>query len=686
MRSRSTKSAKTASGYSDRCGSIRHRPQDAGEVHQAEVRPQPAENGRAGHRVRRRLRTNLFCRFCAGPHKSNADRFSLAESLPNLAMGLVVTLGTFAGGCSPREYLESDVDAGVRSGAADEAVEDASAEAAISASDRTLDRDGMQNLVGKDTDSFSSADRDSTRSASAAGGSSADRDSPNSVATPPAAAAEDDLMQELFGGEDSGEGSSLDTPDASSASVSASVSASGETEVRLRTLSKPIPANADPGQLIASLGNLDADVRTMVAGGDPNRTPAENRELLLAFLETKWDVADALVIHPDSAADQVTLGKRAAIEAMSGLASLGMESAVGSLREASEAAIGSASPGLKIDGHLVQLSMATRQFVAGGEDAADSMIRHVDAIASVVRGGGGAVEVQTPGEATSTLVGLGRARQTLSKYGEDIRAAHVRDVITDLYADSPSSSIAMLSAEMAGQVVFNEVDQMLERLIEGENVEAERWTAAIETLIDRAPDLLTVRYLAPAALELEAAGLQQAADRIYDVLQRRFDDPDSATGQEVGLATEAMEARRAMIGKVFAPSGSDLRDQPLTLLDYRGKVVLMPFWASTSPESLSILDSLREIRDDHPEKVAIVGMNLDLTQPMPAALAHRMAEIPSFRGAAPSEPINPVASQFGLVSLPFVVVIDEKGVVSGIAYLPRQLRRETERLIDRSES
>lgn len=595
--------------------------------------------------------------------------------------GLAILVVCVVGGCSPRDYLESassaeDVDAA--------ASIDTGMDADVSSASDAVTGEGIRgsDAIGGSIDA-PVTQRSVADVSESSGLPSVDESTMSDMGSA------DSVMRELFGG---------DTVDGDPAPPvrkrgvgfeSADRSETGDTDnpdaFRLRTPSRPIPTNASPDKLIESLGDLDADVRTMVAGGDPERSPEQNRELLLAFLETKWDVADALVVHPESEADQVTLGKRAAIEAMSGLASLGMESAVGSLREASEEAIGSSRPGLKIDGHLVQLAMASRRFIAGQKDGAASMMEHVDAIAETLRKAGGAVAVQTPGEATSTLVGLGRARQTLSKYGEDLPAAKIRDNILDLYADSPSPSIAMLAAEMAGQMVFDEVDELLERLIAGENVEAERWTTAIEDLIDEAPDLLTVRYLAPAALELEAAGLRQAADRIYDVMQRRFDDPDSATAREVQLAVEAMSARREMIGKMFTPSGSDLRDRPLTLLDHRGKIVLMPFWASDRPESLSILDSLRDIRERHPDRVAIVGMNLDLSGPMTDELAQAMDDIASFRGAAPSEPINPVAKQFGLVSLPFVVVVDQDGLVSHIAYLPAQIRRATERLLDESD-
>jgi thioredoxin-like negative regulator of GroEL len=123
---------------------------------------------------------------------------------------------------------------------------------------------------------------------------------------------------------------------------------------------------------------------------------------------------------------------------------------------------------------------------------------------------------------------------------------------------------------------------------------------------------------------------------------------------------------------------------PLSITDYQGKVVLMPFWAISFPESLQLVPRLSTIRDAHPDQVAIVGMNLDTEgAPVQEFLKENDPGFPSFRAtSSPTAKVaNPVAAQFGMVSMPFVAILDQEGRVAAINFTGQGLEETVEQLV-----
>ena len=258
-------------------------------------------------------------------------------------------------------------------------------------------------------------------------------------------------------------------------------------------------------------------------------------------------------------------------------------------------------------------------------------------------------------------------------------------MIIELFADSPNPEIAKMAAQMAGSVQFDNINNLLGNVLRGETVAADDWRTAVSALIDESADLQTVRYLAGSALEFESLGQQELADVTYDVLAKRFTEPDSATALEVQMAIEAKQARQDIIGWDYNLKLPTADGSSLAMEDFRGKVVLMPFWAMSSPESLQLLPRLKSIRDTYADQVAIVGMNLDgEAAPLEQFLQQSEFDFPSFRAQQPgSSSETPVAVQFGVVSMPFAAILDPQGRVAAITLTGHDLEKTVADLVRR---
>ena len=253
-----------------------------------------------------------------------------------------------------------------------------------------------------------------------------------------------------------------------------------------------------------------------------------------------------------------------------------------------------------------------------------------------------------------------------------------------LYADVADPQIAEMVAQAAGNVRYDEIEQQRAALTSGKSVPVETWHESVKTLIKESPDVQTVQYLSAAALELEAIGHREHVIVTLKSLSDHFDDPATATGKQVEVAIAARQARQQIIGRTFSPGLLGVDQRPLSMNDYRGKIVLMPFWAAQFPESLQLVPFLENIQQKHPRSVAIVGMNLD---PHDVAVAEfvRANELsfPSYRSVtSPGDGgAQSVASQFGLVSMPFVAVLDGKGRVAAISLQGHQLENTVNELL-----
>lgn len=148
----------------------------------------------------------------------------------------------------------------------------------------------------------------------------------------------------------------------------------------------------------------------------------------------------------------------------------------------------------------------------------------------------------------------------------------------------------------------------------------------------------------------------------------------------------SLKEQVALIGKPLPDlRGTDFDGKPLNLADFKGKVLLMDFWATWCGPCVQGLPSMQEIKARYADKpFAMLGVNRDKPgsgDRVMKFLAKRGLTIPQLDDTA-----GKAADYFHAVGIPMVVLVDKDGIVQDIdvGYLPgkeKQTAAKVEKLL-----
>ncbi len=119
--------------------------------------------------------------------------------------------------------------------------------------------------------------------------------------------------------------------------------------------------------------------------------------------------------------------------------------------------------------------------------------------------------------------------------------------------------------------------------------------------------------------------------------------------------------RIALLGETLALAGTSTEGKPIDLAGYRGRVVVVCFFATWSPQSILALDTLKNaLAPFQKDRVQMFGVSLDTKpEPLGELLKTRAVAWPVLRDGKGWE--SPLVRGFGINALPTVWLLDREG-------------------------
>jgi thiol-disulfide isomerase/thioredoxin len=172
----------------------------------------------------------------------------------------------------------------------------------------------------------------------------------------------------------------------------------------------------------------------------------------------------------------------------------------------------------------------------------------------------------------------------------------------------------------------------------------------------------------------EFANEEAQAKKWYGRILQEFADAPAA--QKAAGAIRRLES----IGKVLNFSGKSPEGTIVDLAKYRGKVVVIHYWATWSEPARNDLNLLRELARKYPTQLAVIGVSLDVdAAKLKSFLAAEKLPWPQIHeeGGLDSRPAN----QLGILTLPTTILVDQQGRTVNRSLQVSQLEAELKKLL-----
>jgi thiol-disulfide isomerase/thioredoxin len=180
----------------------------------------------------------------------------------------------------------------------------------------------------------------------------------------------------------------------------------------------------------------------------------------------------------------------------------------------------------------------------------------------------------------------------------------------------------------------------------------------------------------------QAAANDELRDRAEKIV---LNDLKSQAAQDLATGIQAASKLRALTGKPLTLEGTTVDGSKFSTADWKGKVILVDFWATWCGPCREELPRVKKAYADfHKQGLEILGVSCDRKG---ETLKQFLTENPDMPWPQLFEPNakgwHPLADSFGIMGIPTMFLIDKKGVVRSVTarenyeeLIPKMLKEE----------
>jgi len=357
------------------------------------------------------------------------------------------------------------------------------------------------------------------------------------------------------------------------------------------------------------------------------------------------------------------------LEAYSQMASFGDVAASDNLRELASAEMKNSDKRVSQQAKSISLSLLVNDY-----DNGTAKIEELLALANTILLDG--IDLTA-----TNLNALMQATEALSKHEADAAALQLAQKIEEGFRENAEPQIALSAWELHASRLkeTNEIGALLQSDSK-EDQNPVRARAAIDSFMAKIPSPWTAFFLVQIAIKVEYSGRPYIAKEMIEAAEtqiKNLKDPDAQA--ELERNCKQFRSRFEILNKPLNLSQLvDTAGKPVDLNRYKGKVVLVDFWATWCGPCLQEIPNIEEaFAAYNKDGFEVIGVNLDEDRPaLDQFLASKKLLWSTYVSSKPDAVgfDTPLAREIGISAIPFIAIIGKDGNVAGIHIRGRKIQ------------
>lgn len=433
-----------------------------------------------------------------------------------------------------------------------------------------------------------------------------------------------------------------------------------------------------PEQLVEFLDKSSRLVMEMLADG---RRKLLTRDVQLergmALSRMKLEAAERLekIATTD---DQKVAAAAGKLEAFSQMASFGDVAASDNLRELAQKETSNSDTRISQLAKSISLSLLVNDYESGTAKSSDVLTAAQKILAD------------TKDLKPANLNALAQAMDAIAKRSEDDVATQLAKETAEAFRDSDEPQLALGAWQLYARMIPEMRD--FETLLQSDTKEDQEPANArklADALMAKIPSPWTSFFLVKVATQVEYSGRIFVAKELFQVAETQVGNlKHEKAKEELESNLKKFLSRLGTLNKPMNMSELvDLDGKPLDLARYKGKVVLVDFWATWCGPCLQEIPNIEEVYEaQNKNGFEVIGVNLDEDR----------SELTSFLGSkkllwttyVSSKPDavgfqTPLVSEIGISAIPFIALIGKDGNVAEIHVRGRKIAAKVIELLSK---
>ncbi len=437
------------------------------------------------------------------------------------------------------------------------------------------------------------------------------------------------------------------------------VDLSDRTFITLKPVTSDLPAD-----LVAHLDAVDVALRDLILAGANKIVGADTfNSSGMRLGNMKLTTGEKLASLPDATAEQRKLGTVAQLVALSHMSGLKDIESAKKLEQFAGSLLQSSDPDLAHQGRVVLLGFRLQDLQNGNVSEPTQLLAELEGL------------FQRPSDAGfPEMMVLQQAQTVLSDMGFAAAASNIDQLIISKFMDSNDAQLSSTAWSLAitKSQSFQNYNAAMQDIYEGKEKEPQMLLGAVRGLYEELPNSTTLLQFVNLSTDLEYRGLVNVASELSAFIKTKVASFKNSTYVEaIAGALDSQERRLGIRGQHLELDGLvDLDGNPLDWSAYKGKVVLIDFWATWCIPCLKELPNIRKAKEEFSRNgFEVLSINMDdnlpeakkflSSNPLPWKTYHSSdLSALGFKSA--------FAKQIGINAIPFLVLVGTDGKVAAV--------------------